>query len=141
MQHRVKEFLLSALVAACAAAGAVAATRTVHLGQSVARTRTVPPRVIAERTAKLDAFARSLHASLERKPPALPHVPHYAPVPIPQAPRVVSSTAQAPPVRAQAPVRVVQPPPVVKYVRPQPTTTPGGSAWSDDGGETEGGDD
>lgn len=144
--------VLSLALAACAVAGASAALRTVRLGTTAAKPPRVADSVIAARAARLDTFAASLaHARLSR-PPALPPVPHYAPVPMPTppAPSQLASISGPPAVQAPktspAPAPAARHPKVV-YVRPAPVvttvqaTTPAAPPSSSDDGSDDGGDD
>ncbi len=90
--------ILAVLFAASAVLGAVAVTRTTHLG---AASRAAADKTVAAQTHQLNAYAATLKKQLEKKPPALPAVPKTA------AP---SASAAAPRVVYQ------QPPPVVVTV-------------------------
>jgi len=115
-----------ALVIGAAATGALfASVRPVQLGQR-APAPSVFAHELASRQAKLAAWSRSLEATLAKHPPALPKLPHFAPVAAQAAPR----PSVAP---AKAPVTYVQAPTIVKYQHtPAPTTTTSTDSWSDD---------
>lgn len=160
---RLHGFIVSLLIAGGIVAGAMAATRTVHLGQAAAATPTVADSVITSRRAQLDRFASSLHRAAAAKPPALPKLPKFAPVTIPTvppppparvltaapAPATVPSKSEQPKAKhvaklavaapqAEPPVEYVQPPPVVRYQQaPTPAAAPS-SGYGDDGSEHEG---
>src|SRR5580765_6432313 len=87
--------ILAVLFAASAVLGAVAVTRTTHLG---AASRSTADAAVASQTKRLSAYAAKLRQQLHTRTPALPAVPKAAP----------SSAAAAAP-------RIVyqQPPPVV----------------------------
>jgi hypothetical protein len=132
---RIHSTLIAVLIGAAATAGLHAAVHTVRLGQK-APAPAVSAHDLASRQAKLAAWRRSLDATLAKRPPALPKLPHFAPVPAPQAPP--PSVATAPP-----PVTYVQAPTVVTYKHaPATTTTPTTTSSSDDGSGDDGpGDD
>jgi hypothetical protein len=125
---RLHSTLIALLIGLAATAGLYAAVRTAQLGQK-APAPSISARDVALRQAKLAAWSRSLHATLAKHPPALPKLPHFAPVatppPAPPPPAVAT---------AQPPVTYVQAPTVVKYQHaPAPTTTTSTTSWSDDG--------
>jgi hypothetical protein len=103
--------ILAVLFAASAVLGAVAVTRTTHLG---AASRAAEDATVAAQTHQLNAYAASLKKQLRAKPPALPAVPKAA---------AVHSSASATP-------RIVyqQPPPIVVTVHRH------GDDGSDEGG-------
>ena len=115
--------LFALLVAGATVLGAVALTRTTHLGRAARHTNDA---AIAVRTKQLTAYAAKLQKELKAKPPALPRVPKAAP-----------AAATAAPV-AQAAPRIVyhRPPPVVTVIH----THHHGDDGSDSGGGG-GGDD
>jgi hypothetical protein len=135
--NRIHSTLIALVVAAATGAGAYAAVHTVRLGQK-AQAPAVSPHAAAVRQAKLVAWHHSLEAALAKRPPKLPKLPHFAPVPspAPAAPPVV--TASSPP------VTYVQAPPVVKYQHaPSTSHTPASGSGDDnsgDGGGDGGGD-
>ncbi len=87
--------ILAVLFAASAVLGAVAVTRTTHLG---AASRAADDKAVAAQAHQLNAYAAALKKQLEKHPPALPAVPK----------------ATAPSASAAAPhVIYQQPPPVV----------------------------
>lgn len=129
---------LIALVISAGATGVVyAGVATAHLGQASAAS-TVPAKQLAARQAKLAAWRHSLKAALAKRPPALPKLPHFAPVHVQAAaaPAAPVVAAVAPHATVKPHVTYVKPPPVVKY-EPAPatttTTTTTTSSWSDDG--------
>lgn len=155
--RRLHAIAISILLGAGVAAGATASLKTVRLGAAAATTQaTVPEKTIAARHAKLAAWSESLRKARAARPPALPKVPHYAPVQIPTMPsiqtpavepetttvrHVVAAPAPAPPTTAAAPteakVTYVQPPPVVQYQQAPAATTSTAASGEDDGyGET-----
>ncbi len=85
--------ILAALFAASAVLGAVAVTRTTHLGVA---SRAAQNATVQARTQQLNAYAATLKKQLERKPPALPAVPKAHASSAPAAPRIVYQ--QPPPV-------------------------------------------
>jgi hypothetical protein len=97
--------LFALLVAAAAVFGAVAVTRTTHLGRAARHTNDA---AVVARTKQLAAYAAKLQKELKAKPPALPPVPKPKPTPTPVA---------APAQQQQSP-RIVyhRPPPVVVTV-------------------------
>lgn len=121
---RLHSTLIALLIGAAATAGLYAAVHTVRLGQTAAKP-SVSTRDLAARTAKLVAWRHSLHAALAKRPPKLPKLPHYAPVP---APAPAAPVATAPP-----PVTYVQAPTVVRYRHATSSaTSKSTSSWSDD---------
>jgi hypothetical protein len=139
---RLHSTVVALVPGAATAAGLFAAVRTVQLGQKVSAPKTVSlaPRDLASRQAKLDRWSKSLRRQRAKRPSALPKLPKYAPVPVPQAASAASPVAQAAPA-SEAPVRYVRPLAVVKYRRATPppaTTTSSQPSWSDDG-SSEGG--
>jgi len=91
--------ILAVLFAASAVLGAVAVTRTTHLG---AASRSAADAAVAAQTKQLSAYAAKLRQQLHAKPPALPAVPKAA-----APPRVAAAAPAAPRIVYQ------QPPPVV----------------------------
>jgi hypothetical protein len=161
--RRTHALAMSLLLGAAVAAGAAASLRTVHLGAAAAATPSaVPDKTVAARRAKLARWSVSLRKARAARPPALPAVPHYAPVAIPAPVAEAPSSPTTAPVRTvvvrrtrrpatqtgkaaddQGQVTYVQPPPIVQYQQapaPAPaatTTTTAGSGEdesSDDGG-------
>ena len=136
---RLHSTVTALVIGAAVVAGVFAAVQTVRLGQSVAAASpaSTPGGAIASGRAKLARWSHSLHAALARKPPALPRLPHYAPVavPAPAAPGTAVAQAGAP---RQPRVEYVQPPPVVQYrqaTTPTSTTASTTSSWEDDASE------
>jgi hypothetical protein len=131
---RIHSTLIAFVLGAAATAGLYAAVHTVRLGQQAAAP-SVSTRDVALRQAKLAAWRHSLDAALAKRPPALPKLPHFAPVPVRPAPP--PSVATAPP-----PVTYVQAPTVVEYKRaPAAKTTKSTKSWSDDGSSGDDGGD
>lgn len=90
--------ILAVLFAAAAVLGAVAVTRTTHLG---AASRSAGDAAVAAQTKQLSAYAAKLRQQLHTKTPALPAAPKAAPAPsraggASAAPRIVYQ--QPPPV-------------------------------------------
>lgn len=86
--------ILAVLFAASAVLGAVAVTRTTHLG---AASRAAEDKTVAAQTHQLATYAAALKKELQRKPPKLPVVPKApAQGSAPAAPRIVYQ--QPPPV-------------------------------------------
>ena len=141
---RLHSSLIALVLGSVAAAGLFAGVKTVRLGQKVSAAKhPVAARELASRQAKLDRWSRSLRAQQAKRPPALPKVPKFAPVPSPQpAASPVSPAAAVSPVAPQ--VRYVRPKPVLKYQRAagKSTTTATSTqrSWSDDAGTAEGSD-
>ncbi len=132
---RIHSTVIAVLIGAAATAGLSAAVHTVRLGQK-SPAPSISVRDLASRQAKLAAWSRSLHATLAKRPPALPKLPQFAPITAqPAAPPPVATT---PP-----PVTYVKAPAVVKYRHaPAPTTTTstgeGDDSSYDDGGSDDG---
>ena len=124
--NRIHSTVIAFVIGAVATAGLYAGVHTVRLGQKVPAP-IVSAQDLASRHAKLAAWRHSLDVALAKRPPALPKLPHFAPVPT------------APP-----PVTYVQAPTLVKYKHaPATTTTPTSSSddgSGDDGGDSSGGD-
>jgi hypothetical protein len=129
---RIHSTLIALLIGAAATIGLSAAIHTVQLGQ-----KAVAPSVslheLAARKAKLAAWHRSLRATLAKRPPALPKLPHFAPVAVQQA--------QPPAATAQQSVTYVHAPTVVQYKHAPAATTTTTTNWSDDGSDDNGSDD
>lgn len=148
--RRMHAIAISLLLGAGVAAGAAASLRTVHLGAAAAATTAaVPEKTIAARRAKLSRWSASLAKARAAKPPALPPVPHYAPVAMPTPPAVVSTpaTPTAAPTAVEQPgsrhskpsgptVTYVQPPPIVQYQQATaPSTTTAAPVGEDEGSD------
>jgi len=128
---RIHSTLIALLVGAAAAVGLSAAIHTVQLGQKAVAAPSISVHDLSARKAKLAAWHHSLHATLAKRPPALPKLPHFAPVAAPQAPPPSVATAQPQ-------VTYVHAPTVVQYKHaPAATTTT--TSWSDDGSGDGGG--
>ena len=133
---RIHSTLIALLIGAAATAGLYAAVHTAQLGQK-APAQSVSSHILASRQAKLVAWRHSLDAVRSKRPPALPKLPHFAPVRTQPAP--APSVVTAPP----PPVTYVQAPTVVKYEHaPAPTTTTStASSTEDESGDDDSGDD
>ena len=119
---------LFALLVACATVlGAVAITRTTHLGRAARHTNDA---AIAVRTKQLTAYAAKLQKELKAKPPSLP------PVPKPKPPAPVAAAGSA----TQSTPRIIynRPPPIVTVVH---THHHGDDGSGDGNGGGGGGDD
>lgn len=134
---------ISLLLAVATAAGAAAAVKTVHLGAATAASKPVrvPDRVIAARRAKLAAWSAALRHEAAARPPALPKVPHHAPVVVPEVPLAARGNSTVPAGRHGVGDSVVhvpeQPaPPVtqqrIQYVQAPTTTAPATEPEADD---------
>ena len=130
--NRIHSTLIAIVIGAAAAAGLYAAVNTIHLGQKSA-VPSISARDVAARQAKLTTWRHSLDAALSKRPPALPKLPHFAPV---SAPAVAPSSAAT----AQPRVTYVRPPEVVRYEHEPPpaTTTTATTSWSDDESDDDG---
>lgn len=141
---------LSLVLAGGSIAGVLAATRTAHLA-GTQRQSSRPDPAVAARSRKLDQLEASLRRALASKPPELPPVPRYAPVPIPELPAgpavTTHTVAETPPPAPAQPARpapaaattgkviYVRPKPIVKYVRPAPAAAPAARPGRGDDGE------
>ena len=147
--HKAHALVVSLLLAGAVAAGAAATLRTVHLGAAVAAPQVahVPDAAVRSREKKLAAWSASLRKAGRAKPPALPSVPHFAPVVVPSVPVVRQTAAVATPRATVAAVRprAAQQQPQVVYVhapQPQQQAAPSGEHEGDGGdGGYEGSDD
>jgi hypothetical protein len=137
---RLHSTFIALVLAAATATGLFAAVHSVRLGQKVSATHptSVSARDIASRRAKLARWSRSLHRALAKRPPALPKLPKFAPVQVPQAPTPATAPAAAA-TPAAPPVTYVRPKPVVTYRHAATPTTSTTTTWSDDGGSDDGG--
>ena len=72
---RIHTLFIALMLGAAAAAGLLAATRTVDLGRATSP-NPASAQAIAARSAKLDRTERALQAALAKRPPKLPKVPH-----------------------------------------------------------------
>jgi len=72
---RIHTLFIALMLGAAAAAGLLAATRTVDLGRATSP-NPASAKAIAARSAKLDRTERALQAALAKRPPNLPEVPH-----------------------------------------------------------------
>ena len=74
-------FAVSLLLALAASAGAYAVLSTAALRGQASKPQVASARALARRAQQLDAWAASLTKAARSRPPALPAVPRYAPVP------------------------------------------------------------
>lgn len=120
MNNKFHVTLLAVLYAGVAVLGAVAVSRTTHLGAAAQHTN---DKAVAVQSHQLDAYAAQLKKQLKTRPPALPKVPKAA------------SAPGGSPVSASAP-RIVyhQPPPIIIHKHHH------GDDGSGDGGGGGGGD-
>jgi hypothetical protein len=133
---RLHSTVIALLVGTAATVGLSAAVHTVRLGQKTP-VPSVSPHDLASRQAKLAAWSRSLQATLAKRPPALPKLPHFAPV-------AAQPAAPPPPAEtAQQHVTYVKAPTVVKYKHaPAQTSTTTTTTTTDDESDDDGsGDD
>ena len=72
---RIHTLFIALMLGAAAAAGLLAATRTVDIGQA-ASPKPASAQALAARAAKLDRMQHSLQNALAKRPPKLPKVPH-----------------------------------------------------------------
>jgi hypothetical protein len=112
--------ILALLIAGATVLGAIAVTRTTHLGRAARHTNDA---AVAARAKQLGAYAARLQKELEAKPPALPRVPKPKPV------------AAVPPAAAPAPAVA----PTIIYHRPPPVVTVVHTHHHGDDGESDGG--
>jgi hypothetical protein len=116
---------IALMLGAAAAAGILAATRTVDVGRAASTPR-VSDETVAARSASLDRMERSLQRALDRRPPKLPKAPKVSD-PSSASGRAASSEGG------------------VVYVRPEPTIVSSPSSHDADDfeheDELEGGDD
>ena len=77
---RTHGLAISVLLALCIAAGASATLSTLRLGARASKPAVARAQALARRAKQLDAWQASLDRALRSRPPALPRVPHYAPV-------------------------------------------------------------
>ena len=75
---RIHTLFIALMLGAAAAAGLLAATRTVDLSRATSPNPD-SAQALAARAAKLDHVERSLQAALAKRPPNLPKVPHARP--------------------------------------------------------------
>ncbi|HZS29829.1 MAG TPA: hypothetical protein VFA37_01080 [Gaiellaceae bacterium] len=115
--------VLAVLFGGAAVLGAVAVTRTMHLG---AAARHANDNAVAAQARQLTAYAAKLRQELKARPPALPKVPKAAPA----APTAPASAAAAAP-------RVVyqQPPPIVVTIHKHHGDDGGGDGGGGGGGD------
>ena len=112
--NRFHVTVLALLFAASAVLGAVAVTRTTHLGAAAQQANNAN---VTAQTKQLTAYAATLRQQLRAKAPALPALPKASPT-------AVASAAQAP--------RIV-------YHRPPPVVVTVHNHHGDDGGDGGGG--
>jgi len=96
--NRAHLTIFALLVAGATVLGAIAVTRTTHLGRAARHTNDA---AVTARTKQLDAYAAKLTKELKAKPPALPAVPK---------PSAAAAGTQTPQVVYQ------QPPPIVTVI-------------------------
>jgi hypothetical protein len=112
--------LLAVLVAAAAAIGTYAVTRTTELGvQARAASSDDVNKVVATRTRRLDTLEAQLHKALTKKPPALPSLPKV-------------SSVQAQPVNVAKPVTPIVSRPATVTVRRAAAPAPAAGAHEHD---------
>ena len=109
---RIHTLFIALMLGVAAAAGLLAATRTVDLGRATSP-NPASAQTIAARSAKLDRTERALQAALAKRPPNLPKVPHARPAGLAS---VHSTTPQG----------------GVVYVRPQATVSTAPQSHEDD---------
>jgi hypothetical protein len=109
---RIHTLFIALMLGAAAAAGLLAATRTVDLGRATSP-NPASAQAIAMRTAKLDRVEHSLQAALAKRPPNLPKVPHVGHAGLAS---VHSTTTQG----------------GVVYVRPRATVSTAPQSYEDD---------
>ena len=150
---RAHAFLAAGVIGVAAATGTVAVTRTTDAQVSAARPVQLPTAEVVRRQRALDRLERQIKAALRARTPALPKLPHYAPVavptdpprsreapavdrpaaPTPATPVAVSAPSVPPPAPAApvaalpapvaAPTRPPQPAPTVAIVAMKPVVT------------------
>jgi len=81
--------VLAVALAVSAAAGTAAVAQTVHLGADAKKPATISASALKAQKAKLAAADRSIDSALGAKPPKLPPVPKFAPLPAPSVPPAV----------------------------------------------------
>ena len=81
--NRVHALVVSVVLGTAGVAGAVATTRTMHLGAASASPAQVDRSALRTRTRRLDTWSKALARTLAKRPPALPAMPRFAPVAIP----------------------------------------------------------
>jgi hypothetical protein len=106
---RTQTLVVALSLGLAAVFGAVALTKTVHLGQAAATTP-ASARLIAKRNAQLDRFEASLRAALRKHPPPVPKLPTLP----------VAASAAATPAATPAPAAAPAASARVVYVRPAP---------------------
>jgi hypothetical protein len=120
---RIHTLFIALMLGAAAAAGLLAATRTVDIGQA-ASPKPASTQALAARAAKLDRMQHSLQKALAKRPPKLPKAPHT------QHASLVGMPRQS----AQGGVVYVRPPAALN----SPSSYEDGDSFED---EHEGGDD
>jgi hypothetical protein len=96
---RLHALVVSLVLGAAGVVGAIAATQTMHLGAASAAPAQMDRAAVRARAKRLNTWARTLNSTLAKRPPALPGVPQFAPVPVasygtavPVAARTVTQT-------------------------------------------------
>jgi hypothetical protein len=105
--------LISVAVGAAAVAGTVAATKTVHLGNSAKAQPKVSSASIAARSKALDRTEIALRRALNQRPPKLPPLPKAATAPSAGSPIAASPAPQGQTRR----VVYVRPAPIIRHVQ------------------------
>lgn len=142
--HPRDRIVVALVLAVAAVAGFSALTRTLDLGaagHAAAPGRSVDA-VVAHRRGQISLVKRSLQRALQRRPPALPRVPHFSDPPASTAGAIATAAAPAP--AAARRVVYVRPPPHVVTIHRAGGGEPGdGGEGSDHGdrGQGGGGDD
>lgn len=102
---RLHAALVSLVLAVAAAAAALALLETTALGQPATKQEVATAAAVKKRSRQLDAWERSIAASLKARPRALPPVPRFPAVPVVRAASAASlpQPAAAPAAPAQSP--------------------------------------
>lgn len=90
------------LLAAAGVAGAIAATRTVHLGTASAAPAPTDRAALRTRAHRLNTWAKALNGTLAKRPPALPALPRFGAVVVPTAGVPVAQVVARPAPHARA---------------------------------------
>ena len=109
---RAHAFLAAGVIGVAAATGTVAVTRTTDAQVSAGRPVQLPSAEVVRRQRALDRLERQIKAALRARTPALPKLPHYAPVAVPTEPprsREVPAVARPAAPTPVAPVAVSAP--------------------------------
>lgn len=141
--HPRDRIVIALVLAVAAVAGLSALTRTLDLGaagHAAAPTRAVDA-VVAHRRGEISLVTRSLRRALQRRPPALPHVPRFSDPPAATGGGAIAAAPSAAPGRR---VVYVRPPPHVVTIHRAGGGEPGDGGERSEGGERSrggGGDD